>query len=132
MQKSTAYMLIKVFKTYVLEYKVDHNLLLDVGKTKLRLLMEKDAITQENVIDQLYVAKELSKRDLLDHIGEIVLNESGHVESQLKKDDAGFFLHVHHSDNSIPPGMYRLVDMERTFGNDQVVCHFKGKIKGEE
>lgn len=128
MQKSTAYGFIKVFKKYVLEWKINQDLLLDVGKAKLMLLLEKGAITEESVIDQLHMAKTLSKRDLMHELGVITLNEVGYIECQLKESSEGFYLHVYQGNDKFPPGVYRLT-RENISGSDfSTICHFKGII----
>ena len=129
MGKSTAYDFMRINRSYVVDGDVDKGLLCEVGSVKLKLLLEKNAVSDENVIDQLHMAKELSKRDLMSELGVITLNESGYIEAQLKKDEAGHYLHIHHGDESLPPGIYRLTEMESAFGEADVVCHFKGKIQ---
>ncbi len=127
--KSTAYGLIDIYKTYVEEWRIEEPLLCEVGSTKLKLLLEKNAITKENALDKLHMAKGLSKRDLMHELGMITLNETGYIECQLKKDEVGHYLHVHHGNESLPPGMYRMTKIERPFGDADVVCHFKGKVQ---
>ncbi len=127
--KSVAYGLSSVYINYVQNWNVDKKLLLEAGPTKLNLMLEKDVVNENNVIDMVVMAGNLSKRDLMHEIGVINLNEAGYIEAQLKKDDAGIFLHIHSGDEITAPGMYRLTEMDRTLGDDKVICHFKGKVQ---
>lgn len=129
--KSTAYGLIDIYKTYVEAWGIEETLLCEVGSTKLKLLREKNVITKENALDQLHMAKTLSKRDLMSELGIITLNEQGYIECQLKESGTGFYLHVYQGNEKFAPGVYRLTKENISGSELTTICHFKGKIQEE-
>jgi len=121
--------LVRVYKTFQLEWGYEPARLAGIGITKLVLLLEKTNIDQETADEWLNTAKNLSRRDLLIELGAVQdVQYDGVIRGEMMQDEVGLVLHIRHGPDSIPVGIYRLSVLQDRFGQPVSLARITGRL----